>query len=223
MRLDETNGVTTVRLRLEFGKPVPTAQAMELTTAALLGIIRELMGDDWRPLSACFSHPPPADSQEHQRYFGSMVRFGHDFTGLVIRSSELERPTATSDPWMRPYAQQFLESVVTPRADRPSERVHELVELLLPLGRCSVDRVAGSLNMDRRTLHRLLAKDGETFTGIVHSSRAQLAERYLASDRYSLTETSELLGFAAPSAFSRWFHDRFGISPTQWRAEARVS
>jgi AraC-like DNA-binding protein len=221
MDLDQVGGVATMRLRMELGKPVPTAQALELATAALVGIIRALMGEEWRPLSVCFSHRPPPDIREHQHYFGTLVRFDHEFTGLVIRAGELNRPTATADPWMRPYAQQFLESVVAPRPERPSERVRELVELLLPMGRCSMDRVAGSLNMDRRTLHRLLAKDGETFSGIVQSSRAALAERYLASDRYSLTEISQLLGFVTPSAFSHWFRSRFGTSPTQWRAQVR--
>ena len=67
--------------------------------------------------------------------------------------------------------------------------------------------------MDRRTLHRRLAVTGDTFTAIVDSVRAGLAERYLAGERYRLTEISDLLGFAAPSAFSRWFRARFGESP----------
>ena len=49
----------------------------------------------------------------------------------------------------------------------------------------------------------------------------ELAERYLAAERYSLTDVSEMLGFTAPSAFSRWFRQRFGVSPTQWRADAQ--
>jgi hypothetical protein len=43
----------------------------------------------------------------------------------------------------------------------------------------------------------------------------------MPSDRYSLTEVSQLLGFGAPSAFTRWFHGRFGISPSDWRRTAR--
>ncbi|MCH6164973.1 hypothetical protein MMF94_04695 [Pseudonocardia alaniniphila] len=31
---------------------------------------------------------------------------------------------------------------------------------------------------------------------------------------------SELLGFTAPSAFSRWFRRPFGVSPTAWREAA---
>ncbi|WP_420837347.1 helix-turn-helix domain-containing protein [Blastococcus litoris] len=37
----------------------------------------------------------------------------------------------------------------------------------------------------------------------------------------SLTDASELLGFASPGALSRWFRQRFGVSPTQWRTSSR--
>jgi AraC-like DNA-binding protein len=99
--------------------------------------------------------------------------------------------------------------------------VTRLVEMLLPVGRCSTHQVARSLGVTQRTLHRRLATEGQSFSSIVHATRETLAERYLSADRYSLTDVSELLGFTAPSAFSRWFRRRFGVSPTQWRAAAR--
>jgi len=37
---------------------------------------------------------------------------------------------------------------------------------------------------------------------------------------HALTDISYQLCFAAPSAFSRWFRDRFGVSPSEWRREA---
>jgi AraC-like DNA-binding protein len=77
--------------------------------------------------------------------------------------------------------------------------------------------VARALGVTKRTLHRLLAARQETFTAIVDSARAGLAERYLGIERYSISDVSDRLGFAAPSAFSRWFRQRFGISPTAWR------
>jgi AraC-like DNA-binding protein len=40
----------------------------------------------------------------------------------------------------------------------------------------------------------------------------------VANPRRSLTEISGLLGFSAPSAFSRWFRDQFGTSAREWRA-----
>jgi AraC-like DNA-binding protein len=50
--------------------------------------------------------------------------------------------------------------------------------------------------MDRCTLHRRLA---------------------LASRERALGSIADMPGFSSLSVFSRWFHGRFGISPTAWR------
>jgi AraC-like DNA-binding protein len=222
IRLVEREDVVTVTLWLEFGEPAPVQQALALAAAALHGVVRECLGGDWQALSVCFSQPRPADLRLFHRLFGPRLQFDHEFTGLVLYSSDLDAPNVLADPQMRAYAQQFLESVVSSRATTTTEQVRELAELLLPLGRCSVDNVARTLNLDRRTLQRRLATESETFSGIVHRTRAGLAERYLTSGR-SMTEVSQLLGFEAPSAFSRWFHQQFGSSPSVWRDRAATS
>ena len=99
---------------------------------------------------------------------------------------------------MRPYAQRFLESVVSPRATTSRDRVKELMEFLLPLGKCTMDHIARTLGVDRRTLHRHLADEGESFSSLLHSTRAGLAEHYLANDRYSMTDICQLLGLHRP-------------------------
>jgi AraC-like DNA-binding protein len=221
MRLDESDDLATLRLWFEFGEPAPTRQALELAMATLLGIVRELLGRQWEPLSWCFAHRPPPTLATHREVFGPRLQFGHEFTGLVLYATELDAMNTASDPLLRPYSQQFLQALGTPPAATIAARVRQLVEMLLPLGRCSSVQVARGLGLTERTLHRRLAAEHESFSSIVHATREALAERYLATERYSLTDVSELLGFAAPSAFSRWFRQRFGISPTRWRATAR--
>jgi AraC-like DNA-binding protein len=73
----------------------------------------------------------------------------------------------------------------------------------------------------QRTLQRHLAAEGESFSSILHAARAGFAERLLTSDRYTLTEVGCVLGFTSPSAFSRWFHQQFGVSPREWRRTIR--
>jgi AraC-like DNA-binding protein len=96
-----------------------------------------------------------------------------------------------------------------------------VVELLLPLGRSSLEDVARHLGLGPRMLQQRLAAEGRSFSAVMHGTRARLAEHYLSIDRFSLTEISQLLGFAAPSAFTRWFRQQFGTSPTRWRDSAR--
>jgi AraC-like DNA-binding protein len=221
MRLDEDGDLATMRLWFEFGEPAPTRQATELATAALLGIVRELLGRQWEPLSLCFTHRAPASLDAHRATFGPRLQFGHEFTGLLFYATELDAANTVSDPLLRPYADQLRKAIGAPPAATVMGQVTQMVEMLLPVGRCSTHQVARSLGVTQRTLHRQLAAEGQSFSTIVHTTREALAERYLAADRYSLTDVSERLGFTAPSAFSRWFRLRFGVSPTQWRAATR--
>lgn len=218
MRLDESADLASMRLWFEFTEPAPTRQALELATAALVGIVRELLGSRWEPLSVCFTHHPPAALTAHRELFGPRLQFGHEFTGLVFYTGELDAANQTSDPLLRPYAEKFLQALGAPRAETVTDQVKELAEILLPLGRCSTQQVARTLGITQRTLHRHLAADSESYSEIIHRVREALAERYLQAERYTLTDISQMLGFTAPSAFSRWFRQRFGVSPTQWRS-----
>ena len=50
------------------------------------------------------------------------------------------------------------------------------------------------------------------------SVRAELVTRYIENRDRPLASVSELLGFSAVSAFSRWFKSQFGCTVTDWRA-----
>ncbi|WFR73035.1 helix-turn-helix domain-containing protein [Prescottella defluvii] len=88
----------------------------------------------------------------------------------------------------------------------------------LPTDRCTINHVARTLGMDRKTLYRQLARSGGTYSAILDAVRIDLAVRYVRTepDR-SLTDIAAELGFSELSAFSRWFRSRFGASPTAWR------
>jgi transcriptional regulator GlxA family with amidase domain len=51
----------------------------------------------------------------------------------------------------------------------------------------------------------------------VDAVRRELAERYMKDARRSLAEVSSLLGFAAPSGFSRWYRREFSATPSKQR------
>ena len=104
-----------------------------------------------------------------------------------------------------------------PAAPAMSTRVRDLVVSLLGTGTCTIDRVAQHLGVDRRTIHRHLLREGETFSEILDAVRRELAARYLADGRRSLAEVSSLLGFSAPSGFTRWHRKQFGAAPSRRR------
>ncbi|MDT4887301.1 Helix-turn-helix domain protein [compost metagenome] len=75
--------------------------------------------------------------------------------------------------------------------------------------------------MDRRTVHRRLARSGLSFAVIVNEVRRELAQRQVGDARVALSEVADMLGFTHASAFTRWFTAEFGDSPTRWRQAHR--
>jgi AraC-like DNA-binding protein len=218
LRLAETDDLATLQVWVDYGRPVPVRQPLDLTMATLMTTIRTLVSPAWEPQVLYFSHPAPSDLSAFHAVFGPRLRFDHEFTGVVFPSRDLDAATVTADPGFRPYARQLLQSLPAPRAATVADEVGSLVEFLLPLGSSTMARVSRDLGVQSRTLHRRLVAEGQSFSAIVQTTRARLGMHYLANERYSLTEISGLLGFAAPSAFSTWFRQHFGTSASQWRS-----
>jgi AraC-like DNA-binding protein len=63
-----------------------------------------------------------------------------------------------------------------------------------------------------------LAEQQQSFSTIVNDVRKELATRHVIESDRPLTEVATLLGFSAPSAFSRWYHSQFGCSAKESRA-----
>ncbi|MET9658234.1 AraC family transcriptional regulator [Streptomyces sp. NPDC006510] len=217
-RLTEANGVTTLKVGLELGEAMAARQATELAVGAFHGVLRTFLGARWQPVSVCFTHGAPGDLGTHRNIFGPVVEFDREFTGIVFCTNDLDTPNTMSDPLLRNYARQYFDSIAVSRDTTVPDRVRELIEVLLPSGRCSIEQVASSLGVDRRTVHRYLAASGETFSSLLNATRTELAEQLVANPRRSLTEISGLLGFSGPSGFSRWFREQFGSSPREWRS-----
>lgn len=214
---EESDGVLVIREELIPDRGEPTRQATEMSLGVLYRTLRVLLGSEWRPTAVCFRHAAPADLRVHQRVFDTRLQFNSNIDGFICRAANLDDPLPSYDPETARYVRKLLEVVDTEPVKSAGENVRQLVWLLLPTGRCSVEVVAQHLGLDRRTLHRHLQKDGQTFSGILDAARRDLAVKYLSNSRRSLKDLAELLGFSEPSAFSRWFSSRFGCTASAWR------
>jgi AraC-like DNA-binding protein len=223
LSLEETGEVALVREELLVGESVPVRQATELAVGLAFKLMRLFLGPDWKSRQVCFVHDAPNDRTIHRRVFGRDVHFDADFNGLVCASRDLDVPNPHADPTIARYAQQLLESRSSAEAGEFSSHVRQLVVMQLGSGQCTVERVAHLLRVDRRTVHRRLRDERETFSGIVEAVRRELASRYLGDSRRTLAEVSSLLGFSAPSGFSRWYRRAFGTMASAVRGPARRS
>jgi AraC-like DNA-binding protein len=220
LTLEESGGVVVLREELIVGHGRPVRQSTELAIGVAFRVLRSLLGPEWRPLRVCFAHDAPADRSVHERVFGRKVEFGHDFNGIVFSRIDLEALNPTADPAMARYAQQLLQTNAGDGAATGMTcRVRELVVTLLGTGRCTIDVVAQHVGVDRRTVHRRLACEGHTYSDIIDEVRRERAERYLKDRKRSLAEISAMLGFSAPSGFSRWYQRQFRAKASSNRGQ----
>jgi AraC-like DNA-binding protein len=216
LRLEEPGGEAIISVELRVERPVPVRQGIELAVGVLYRVLHSLLGTGWKPL-VCFAHDAPRRRDTHRRIFGN-VDFGRDFNGIVCAARDLDRTIPASDPALARYARQHLDSLLGRTNASTADKVRELVWLQLASGRCTVELVASQLGVDRRTLHRRLAAEEQTFSSIVEAVRTEIVTRTLPSRERPLTALADMLGFSSLSAFSRWFSGRFRSSPSRWRA-----
>jgi AraC-like DNA-binding protein len=223
LMIEESAGVVIIREAVIVGSAQPVRQAIELAIGVILRLMRQSLGASWRPRRVCFAHPAPRDTSVHLRVFGPCVEFNHDFDGIVCAKTDLDAPNPSADPAMARYAQQLLDVAMASQGPSILDDVRRTVLLLLPSGRCSIEQVAAHLGVVCRTIQRRLAEQGMSFSSLVNELRVELATRHVMECERPLTEVAAMLGFSAPSGFSRWYHTQFGCSAKQSRAGAAAT
>lgn len=196
-------------------------QSIELAVAVMYRILVELLGPTWRPRRVCFTHRAPTAMHSHRTVFGREPEFNSSFNGIVSAAKDLAAPLPRLDAGMAAYARRFLDQALSASRGSTSDSARQLVGALLPGGRCTAEQVAQHLGVDRRTLHRHLAAQGQTFSSLMLAIRRDFATRQARDSDRSLAELAELLGFSGPSAFAFWFRRQFGCTVSQWRAAQR--
>lgn len=217
LHVEEEDGIAVIRDEVLASDVGSLKQATELVVGVLFRLLRFFLGDDWHPKTVLFAHGAPKDRSVHTRVFGSNVEFGHAFSGIVCNASDLDLPLPSADPVMARYVRRYLNDLDPEGGKRMSDEVRQMVIMLLPSGRATVDHIARHLGVNRRTIHRHLTQEGTTFSSILDAVRSELAVRYLDQGERQCAEISGFLGFSEPSAFTRWFRGTFGCSPTQFK------
>jgi len=218
LKVKERDGEVTLSIGFDVNRPVPIRQGVELGIGFLHRCLQQLFRERWKPQLVSFTHAAPQKKEAWRKFFGADVLFGQDFNGIVCRSRDLDAAVPAADARMAHYVQQYLDSIASRRNITMTASVRECIYTMLPSGLCSAQTVATRLGVDRRTIHRHLARENQTFSSVLDSVRAELVTRYIENRDRPLASVAELLGFSAVSAFSRWFRNQFGCSVTDWRA-----
>jgi AraC-like DNA-binding protein len=220
-RIDVDEGIVTIRPELRFERPVPARQAIELTMGVLSQVLHTFLGGSWKPRAVCFTHDAPRALSLHKKILGSRVQFGSDFNGFLCNEEDLEQQLPHSDQLMARYARQYLDALLLNGPISMTDRVREMLWVRVPSGSYSLEAMAKQLGVAARTIERHLKREGTSFSAVLNQVRAEMVKQYVESTDRPLYIVSELMGFSALSAFSRWFRDEFKCSPSGWRTARR--
>jgi AraC-like DNA-binding protein len=225
LHMEQGDGEVVLREDFVLSRPEPTRQASGLALGVLARLCQSVLGDSWAPHSVCFSHEPPpaAELAIYPRLFRCRPTFNCEFNGMVIAESDLDRPNARADVQLASHARQLLEAVMSPEARTTAQDVTQLIKLLLPSGKASIQSCAASLGVTVRTLQRNLVAEGQSFSGLLNQARMQLATQYLSNPRMRVTDVADMLGYSSIGAFSRWHATTFGKPPRRERRSGDIA
>ncbi len=216
-RIDETGAFVVIREELMTDAQIPMRQSTEMAVGVMHGILRELLGSTWRACRVCFAHRPPSDNSFAKKLFACPLDYNADFNGIVCLRSDLVVQLPGTDAALARYIQTALDKALAQAPKGTAAHVRQWVAVLLPQGRCTADQLASLLGVDRRTLHRHLAREGLTFSSVLQSVRKDLVARQLKDGDRSVMDIAHLLGFGSSSALAHWFAKHHGQSVQQWR------
>lgn len=146
------------------------------------------------------------------------ARFGQPVSRVVFDAANLDLPLLQADRTALELTRRQCERALN-ALDQGNfvERVRRAIWHEEGEGCRSLDEVAESLAVSTRTLRRMLAEEGLSFSTLLDSERREKASFLLNSSRVSLEEVAERLGYSTLSNFGRAFHQWTGTTPGAYR------
>ncbi|MET4156389.1 AraC-like DNA-binding protein [Bradyrhizobium sp. RT7b] len=190
---------------------------------SIVRLCRQITGTRLAPKRFSFRHSREATPPECRTFLGCDVTYGADVDEIVLPAQVKTLPIIGADPYLHEMLVQYADDALATRApERTSlrSRVEHAIGPLLPHGKAKAAIVAKELGVSRRTLARLLAAEGLTYSGILDQSKADLAKSYLTHGDLSISQIAWLLGYQEVSTFTHAFKRWYGISPTELRSAA---
>ena len=153
-------------VRFDFVLQDEPRSLVDFHMAAGLLAARRILGQlDAAPLEVRFTHAEPRGVALFERFFNAPLQFGADINGFVVDSALIDLPLPTANQMMRRVfehrAREALEAL--PAIDDFVQLVRERIEAELPDGNTNASRVAETLKISQRTLHRRLQTEGISY------------------------------------------------------------
>jgi AraC-like DNA-binding protein len=188
---------------------------------SIVRICRQITGSRLAPRQFRFRHFREATPPECRAFLGCEVTYGADVDEIILPAQVNTLPMIGTDPYLHEMLVQYADEALanrTPERTSVRSKVEHVIGPLLPNGKAKASTIAKELGVSHRTLARLLAAEGQTFSGILDQNKADLAKSYLTHGDLSISQIAWLLGYREVSTFTHAFKRWYGITPSELRA-----
>ena len=223
-RLERTTGGLTTTLAQTRQEPEDRALATDMAMSIVMDMCRVNFGDALRAVAVTLRRAKPECAAAYGAFYGGRVVFSCPEDSLTVSSSDAERLLPSSNKQLAGVHDRILTEQLA-RLDKHNVLARCKAAILerLATGEVTDEEVARALNMSIRTLQRRLEASGTGFSRLLDETRRELAERYLADSKHSISEVAFLLGFSQQSSLTRAANRWFGTSPSGFRQHLSAS
>lgn len=208
-------------LHLETLSTEDPAQFFEGIFIAICRMLELLSGKRFQVTEVQFAHRTSSDVRVYSKMFKAPVKFNQEKNLLVFSSDQLNIPIDSSDEHLKRILHRYIENLNARYKDDIVSKVNELIERSMQAEKCSVDSVASMLSVHRRTLHRMLKKQGTSFTQLLEQYRQAKSKHLLIHTELQVTAIASSLGYSDSPAFNHAFIKWYGLPPIKFRHDMR--
>ncbi|SFC85598.1 AraC-type DNA-binding protein [Microbulbifer thermotolerans] len=208
--------------RFDHFRDTPAAaQYRDLSLGAGYRLIRDLAGEDIRPLQVHFRQGPVSTMQQYRDFFHIEPQFGQPHDCLVFSADIMQRPLRTPGDSLERYFDEFTQQLLEKHRGSLAAQVRALILQTLGAQRHSLTQISRLIGIPSRTLQRHLQQEGTGFKQLLQDARMETARWHLCASNIDINLLSAVLGYTEISAFSKAFRTAHGLSPLQWRKKQR--
>ena len=183
---------------------------------------KEAAGPEWSPREIHLGYRTKTALPDIELFDGSRIFSGTGATYFTFPRSLLKRRFPKVGGREDPTGDSASE-IVRPLPNDFCGLVQVQIENFLTQGNHQIDTIAETLAMSKRSLQRLLADEGSSYSEMLAEVRQRLAVDWLETTEKSVGEIANDLGYTDSSNFSRAFHRQVGMSPQAFRRNGKKS
>lgn len=200
-----------------FGKH--NALFEELGACVILSMLA-LSHLDFAMVNLHLEHPALVLDQIGDAHPGLTIKTSSQHTEVLFPADQLDLPIPTANSAMLASMQETLkgQNELFERNRPLTAVVSSLISSALRNGAdITASDVASELQLPLRSLSRRLKEEDSSFKALHHQVRIEMAKTILARKDKTVSQVSDLLGFSCEASFSRFFKQRTGQCPTEFK------